>query len=341
MSIGDIENAILAGCISDKSINKDCFEKTSMGELMLSAGNFAVVFKYRKNGVLYSFRCWYKESGYVENLCSRWNIISNVLKSFSVDYLSKYNYDRYGIVINTEKHPVLTTEWIAGDNLLKYVYNNSFSKNSLLRLSEHFLNICKDMYNKKIAHGDLQHGNILVEHTGKIHFIDYDSFYSPALDGYEDIVHGLPFYQHPARFRNKYSNEKLDYFSELIIYLGILVISEKPEFAKTYHLDSKDTESFLFTVKDFSDLKNSKIYNDIKSLNNESLNKLLSILDLYLQKKDINELEPFWTLIERQSPSKFHNIVEKSNTNRYCIHCGHKLTETEKNYCDQCDYYQY
>ncbi|MBR1769406.1 MAG: hypothetical protein IJ748_03015 [Bacteroidales bacterium] len=339
MSIGDIELAILAGNISDKSIDKDSFEKNDMGELILSSGNFAVVFRYRKNGIVYSFRCWYKENEYVERLCQRWNIISNCLKSLSVDYLSTYNYDRCGISINNKKYPVLTTKWIVGDNLLRYVYNNRSSINALNTLAERFLKIFKDMNSKDIAHGDLQHGNILVEQTGKIHFIDYDSFYFPELKGNEDVVQGLPSYQHPARFTNKYSNEKIDYFSQLIIYLGILAVAKKPELAELYHLNSKNTEYFLFDSKDFANLKYSKIYHDIKSLNSVYLDKLLSILDLYLKKDSINDLEPFWTLLENNTNDGLIDTFfqNKKHRNNFCNNCGKQLTETEVNFCNKCN----
>ena len=69
---------------------------------------------------------------------------------------------------------------------------------------------------------------------GDIFLIDYDSFYCVELQGEKDIITGLVDYQHPLRKTNNIIHEKIDYFSELIIYLSILAIAENPTLVDKY-----------------------------------------------------------------------------------------------------------
>lgn len=50
--------------------------------------------------------------------------------------------------------------------------------------------MCKKLHEKSIAHGDLQHGNILVDSNGNIYLIDYDSMFVPSLEKERDIIKG-------------------------------------------------------------------------------------------------------------------------------------------------------
>ena len=79
----------------------------------------------------------------------------------------------------------------------------------------------------------MQDGNILIKHNGtdvEIKLIDYDSLFVPTLHGQPEQIVGLPEYQHPKRIAGGgQANKKVDYFSELVIYLSFLSLSEKPD----------------------------------------------------------------------------------------------------------------
>lgn len=156
-----------------------------------------------------------------------------------------------------------------------------------------------DLHRLGIAHGDLQHGNILVDKNDNLFLIDYDSMYLPTLKGQGDIIAGLKGYQHPKRADNINASEKLDYFSELIIYTSIVGVAERPEFVEKYNLE--DSEQMLFSPDDFNDLVNSRIYKDLSELKGV-FPKLLDILKQYLLENDINNLEPFDILMDNYYP---------------------------------------
>lgn len=69
-------------------------------------------------------------------------------------------------------------------------------------------------------------------HTSSTPIQYMHSLYIPSLSNEEDRIKGLDGYQHPNRSKIVKLSPKSDYFSELIIYLSLLVISEKPSFWK-------------------------------------------------------------------------------------------------------------
>ena len=169
-----------------------------------------------------------------------------------------------------------------------------------------------DLHQLGIAHGDLQHGNILVDKDDNLFLIDYDSMYLPALKGQGDIIAGLKGYQHPKRADNINASEKLDYFSELIIYTSIIGVAEKPEFVKKYNME--DSEQMLFSPDDFVDIEKSEIYRDLKELKG-IFPRLLEVLKQYLSENDINNLEPFDVVMGKyyQDPKIQYFEADKGN----------------------------
>jgi hypothetical protein len=69
----------------------------------------------------------------------------------------------------------------------------------------------------EIAHGDLQHGNIIVEH-GHLRLVDHDGLFVPEMAGWTSSEVGHQHYQHPARDA-AFFNKHLDNFSAIVIYL--------------------------------------------------------------------------------------------------------------------------
>jgi len=145
-----------------------------------------------------------------------------------------------------------------------------------------------DFHRRNIAHGDLQHGNIMVKSDGSIVVVDYDSMYIEQLRGMDDVIKGLPGYQHPARGKNQIINPQLDYFSELIIYLALLIFTDKPDRWKDYY----GAEDLLFSKEDFANIRQSAICETYRKSANKIIVNLLQKLEEFLDKKDIRDLVP-------------------------------------------------
>ena len=309
LQIADIKSSIQAGLIKDGYLKQGQFEFDNRGRLISYTGGFTVVVPIKVQGMKWALRCWYMDLG---NVRKRMEVLANYLQKQSLPYFCDFSYVDEGILVDGKIYPITRMKWIDGERLDKYICSHR-NKLSLLGLAENFLSMCKELHKHKISHGDLQHGNIMVDLSGNIFLIDYDSMYVPTMKGESDIIAGLKDYQHPKRKNNLYASETLDYFSELIIYISILAVAENPNLIDKYQIG--DAEHLLFTSDDFTNLKNAAIYNDIYSLGG-IFPLLLLILEEYLSKKDINELEPFDVLLDRYTLEpviKSFSLVNNAN----------------------------
>ncbi|UKI44129.1 MAG: hypothetical protein L6U16_00030 [Porphyromonadaceae bacterium] len=195
------------------------FKRDARGRLIAYAGGFSVVFPYKTaGGDKWAFRCWHSD---VLNSKKRYQTIAEAIKKSKLDFLCEFQYIDNGINVDGNIYPTTRMRWIDGITIKDYICRNRNSKDLLVSLADKFLKMTQSLHAQSLAHGDLQHGNILIDQNNQLYLVDYDSFYCPKLRGEADTVTGLPDYQHPARSRNKAVSEKLDYFSELVIYLSI------------------------------------------------------------------------------------------------------------------------
>lgn len=319
LQIADIKSSIQAGLIKDEYLKQGQFEFDSRGRLISYTGGFTVVVPIKVQGVKLALRCWYMDLG---NVRKRMEALANYLQKQSLPYFCDFSYVDEGIVVDGKVYPITRMKWVDGERLDKYIFSHR-DKTSLLRLADNFLSMCKALHTHKIAHGDLQHGNIMVDLSGDIYLIDYDSMFVPTMKGESDIITGLKDYQHPNRKTNLYASEKMDYFSELIIYISILAVAENPDLINKYQIG--DTEHLLFTSDDFTNLKKTNIYNDINSLG-VIFPLLLFVLEEYLLKNNINDLEPFDELLDRYTKTPVINKFIVENVDNNIVYKNSKIT---------------
>lgn len=293
IEIADIKTSIEnPRLIKDNHARNGIFKKDKRDRLISYSGGFSVVFPYEAEGKTWAFRCWHVE---LSNIKERYTKIGKDISKSRLPFFCEFEFVEHGICVNGTIYPITRMRWIDGDNIKNYICSNANNKVALLNLADKFMTMCHDMHEHHFAHGDLQHGNILVDKSGNLFLVDYDSMSTPSVFGQSDEIVGLKDYQHPKRNASGVLNEKLDYFSELIIYISILAIAENSSLADKYNVE--DADRMLFEATDFLDLKNSKIWNDLKLLKNNTINKLLSILQEYLEHDSINELEPFEAIL--------------------------------------------
>lgn len=274
--------------VLDNHARSGNFLRDKRDRLIAYAGGFTVVFPYETlGGEKWAYRCWHADLG---NLRSHFEILSEEFQKLSIPYFCDFIYVDEGINVGGLLYPTTRMRWIDGDDLKVFLCKHKTEKERLKKLADNFLAMAQCLHENSIAHGDLQHGNILIDESDRIFLIDYDSVYLPSLYGQADFITGLKGYQHPNRINNVNASEKLDYFSELIIYTSILAIAEDPSLADKYKLEY--TDQLLFSNEDFDNIEASGIYRDLMMLKGLFPN-LLHVLKDYLSKNDINELTPF------------------------------------------------
>lgn len=316
-SKNDIINAVnnLDTFLKVNELNGSIVKKNTNGQPFFFTGGFNMVFQLEKQSKRWTFRVWYIN---LQNLKERFQKISQYITAQKLSYFADFIYDEKGLLVNGEFVDTIRMEWLDGLLLKDYIGKNLHSKQVLLNFAESFLAMCKELHKHKISHGDLQHGNIIIDKNSKIKLIDYDSICVPNIEGQEELITGLKGYQHPSRINSKNKTSlKADYFSELIIYLSIIAIAENPSLWDEYKVE--ESEILLFSDDDFANIGQSKIYKNLSNGFSNNVKDLLKILTEYLKQSSYLDLKPVELYLIPPEIIKF-------SLDKYIVISGQKTT---------------
>lgn len=338
LSLTDITNSVKNAkvCFKDSSLKSGVLEVYN-GRPVCYSGNYGAVFKIRCGDKQKAVRIWTKDLAIMPELPARSEILSKKIHQINNPCFIDFDFQPAGLLVSGQWTPIVVMDWCTGKNLKDSISQNINNPKELTSIATNFLELVRLLHKQGISHGDLQHGNILINDDFSIKLIDYDSLYIPCKEFDDKIeeIKGLPDYQHPARMANKYANSKVDYFSELIIYLSLAAVIENPQLWKKYNVANRDY-SLLFDQNDFANFRNSRIYVDLCSLS-PSIKTLTLILAKYLDANDINKLSPFDVEAEKMGCSLYEPIIES----RYCINCGQEFMAKDDLYCTNCGVKRY
>ena len=99
---------------------------------------------------------------------------------------------------------------------------------ALNRLATAWVGLVDELHAAGIAHGDLQHANIMVTEGGDLKLVDYDCLAVPALMGRFNLEIGVEPYQHPTRGADTRLSPTLDRFSALMIWTAPKAFAADP-----------------------------------------------------------------------------------------------------------------
>ena len=129
--------------------------------------------------------------------------------------------------------PVVTMPWIVGDPLQRWVGDHLHLPARIAALADAWVEACRLLFACGVAHGDLQHGNVLVTATGEIRIIDFDGVLlfdpnsgSPSTAAPSEVGH--PNYQHPQRIEDGHTSRYVDTFSALLIHTSLRALVVDP-----------------------------------------------------------------------------------------------------------------
>jgi serine/threonine protein kinase len=250
-----IQNPRIA--FTDIELKSGSVETTPLGLPKPYSGGFTITYKLSNSQKSWAVRCFHRD---IQDLQQRYKAIGNFFSRNQSRYFVDAKYLAEGIKVNGKGYPIIKMLWLDGDPLNIYLSKAFSQKTKIENLLSDFVNLINELERFGIAHGDLQHGNIIVK-NGKLYLIDYDGMYFPELASLKTNEIGHINYQHPKRSASHY-NQNIDKFSAIIIYLGLKAISINPNLWTKYD----NGENILFCSKDFADLQHSSLIKDLSAI---------------------------------------------------------------------------
>jgi len=241
---------------SDPALARSSPELSGSGVPRPRSGGFAVTFRLEENSNVWAARCFHKE---IKDLENRYESISRFLAVKEPKSFLPFHYLKHGITISSSRYPIVKMQWGNGQTLGAYLEQHHANRVRVNTLSKRFQEIIAELQAHGMAHGDLQHGNILASEAG-VTLIDYDGLYVPGMKQNTANEIGHVNFQSPFRDANAFGSD-LDRFSSLVIFLCIESLQEAPWLWKKYATG----ENLLFRRSDFVDPAGSALIAELKS----------------------------------------------------------------------------
>ena len=157
--------------------------------------------------------------------------------------LAPFDYQPTGLTLARSTFPLMKLPWQEGEPLNTWVEAHLNDSAALETLATRWASLIQELGAAELAHGDLQHGNILVTPERELRLLDYDALWAPSLAQLPPGELGHPSYQPPQR---RYTSAQ-DRFPALVIYTALRALAVAPEL--WYRLDNGD--NLLFRREDF------------------------------------------------------------------------------------------
>ena len=244
-------------CFSDPELRAGTPDLTPLGLPRAYSGSFASVYRMRCGSREWAVRCFLRE--YADQQ-ERYSAISGHLARAKLPYTVGFEFILKGIRVAGHWYPILKMEWIRGDSLMTYIQKNLSNEAALRTLADNWLRMTAALARASVAHGDLQHGNVLIS-GNEIKLIDYDGMFVPALSGRVSHEVGHRNYQHPRRIYSDFGPH-LDNFSAWVIYLSLVALVTLPGLRSQFRLEN---EYILLRREDFEQPDRSSVLTHLLS----------------------------------------------------------------------------
>ena len=240
----------------------------------LRSGNFGAVYRFKGPQRSFGLKVFYKSDAGRQQ---RYQLIDQHLAGQPASaHLVSFRYDEEGIQVHRRWYPTLVMDWAPGKTLDLYVQEcRGDIRNGLFCRS--FAHMVRELQERRMAHGDLQHGNILVQ-AGQLKLVDYDGMFVPGMRrlGLTAAESGLPAYQHPWRARHPdYFDARLDDFAALVLLLTLACMT--PERWKRHH----DDDNYLLVSKQSLNFpRRSQLFEELAAAPEVPIRRLANLLKI-------------------------------------------------------------
>ncbi len=233
-------------------------------------GTFASVYELVNGRSRWAVKCFLRN---IPNLHQRYDRIAEHLRFGRLRYFVRFEYQRRGIQVQGKSFPLVKMEWVEGCQLNTFIEQNLSRPRKLAKLKKRWARLLPDLRAANMAHGDLQHGNVLVLPNGHLRLIDYDGMWVPTLEGEEANETGHPDFQDPRRTQKDF-NADIDGFSDAVIHIAIGALRQEPSLWEKYN----NGDNLLFRREDFLNPESSSLITDLQALGDQEISEKLEFV---------------------------------------------------------------
>jgi formylglycine-generating enzyme required for sulfatase activity len=245
---------------------------------MPCSGSFADVYQvHGPDGRRWAVKCFTRQ---VLGQRERYAAISAHLGQARLRFTVEFQYLEQGIRVHGHWYPALKMDWVEGFLLNEFVRRHVDRPATLEALADLWTRMARRLRGAGMAHGDLQHGNVLLV-PGRdvkslaLKLIDYDGMFVPTLARVPSGEVGHPAYQHPQRLREATYSAEVDRFPLLVIYVAIraLIVGGRSLWDR---YDNGD--NLLFRADDIQAPATSALFHELLKLDDPSIRALAGTL---------------------------------------------------------------
>jgi hypothetical protein len=236
----------------DPALRQGTVAENNLGLPLVMSGGFALTYAVTTAGRKYAVRCFHRE---IPAIQQKYNAISKKLRSLANGYFVDFDFQPSGINIRHQVFPVVRMDWVEGDTLGVWLDKHVDDAKALAKARVDFAAIARFLAQKRIAHGDIQNGNVMVA-NGDIKLIDYDGMFVPDMRPGHGSETGHRHFQHPQRRTSNFGPE-MDRFSFIALDLSLAAVIEDKSLYKKFR---EGGETIIFKANDFADPQGSEIF---------------------------------------------------------------------------------
>ncbi len=184
-----------------------------------------------------------------------------------------------GLQVKGKEYPLVQMPWIEGVRLSDFLAKHHNSPDVCNVLFDCWLKLVGGLHDAGIAHGDLQHNNILLVPDGPNRFqmrlVDLDGVWLPTLKDIPSSEIGHRAYQHPFRRHDPY-HSAVDRFPALVIALSLAALADHGGgLWKKFHLG----RNLIFRRTDFVAPKKSPLFMALRASDSDRVRLLREALE--------------------------------------------------------------
>lgn len=257
-------------CFSTPELKAGTIVCDMLGLPRVMSGNFASVYELKTDAAHWAIRCFVRQ---VSGQQTRYSKLSEFLGALKMESIVAFEYIQQGILVRGEWFPILKMQWVRGQQLNSYIEDRLAEPEALKQLAVRWRALMEEMRVNHVAHGDLQHGNVMVTAEGELRLVDYDGMYCPAFGRTRSPELGHANFQHPRRTADYYE-ERLDNFAAIVVYASILALVEQPDLWGKFNMG----DNLVFASADFKNTQNSPAFQALKQSPSGVVRELTNLL---------------------------------------------------------------